>query len=122
MSTVVTPKAVARVALPILRELRQRDADWEEAAAEWARQGYRPHYCKHGTNLWVEWDAMCPGCEDSSTIYEEAVAIAGVRVRETAARMDLVNDFLLAATKGHHALPGQPVADLMTWVMEPVER
>jgi hypothetical protein len=122
MTEKVTPRAVAELALPILADLKKRDAQWEEDAAEWARQGYRPHYCKHGTNLWVEYDAMCHRCEESVTVYQEAVSIAGVRVRETLDRSEVVTAFLLAANAKHLRLPGQPVADLWAWVMEPVNR
>lgn len=60
-------------ALPFVAKVRQRDADWNEAAQEWSRQGYRPHYCKHGVNMWVDYDCACWQCEESLTVHEEAL-------------------------------------------------
>lgn len=31
------------------------------------RMGYAPHYCIHGTNLWVDYDNICMGCEEGLT-------------------------------------------------------
>lgn len=28
------------------------------------QEGHRPHYCEHGTNLWVDYDNICGPCED----------------------------------------------------------
>jgi hypothetical protein len=70
------PGEVARRALPILKSLRERDREYQEACeADW-RRGFRPHYCPHGMNLWVDWDPICGPCEESLTLLEEAVAIA----------------------------------------------
>lgn len=64
---------IAKRALPILRDLKAGQDRWEEHAAEAARQGYRPHYCPHGTNWWVDYDPMCYWCEMGITIYERAI-------------------------------------------------
>ena len=33
-------------------------------AKDMAEQGYRMPTCFHGTSQWVDYDVMCPGCED----------------------------------------------------------
>lgn len=39
-------------------------AEWKVDAAEARAEGFRPHYCVHGTNLWTDYDPMCYGCEE----------------------------------------------------------
>lgn len=45
-------------------------------------RGYRPHYCEHGTNQWVDYDNICGPCEDGYTLsnlahrWETAVYMA----------------------------------------------
>ena len=36
-----------------------------EAREEHRQRGHRHPYCFHGTYQWVDYDVMCPGCEDS---------------------------------------------------------
>ena len=35
-------------------------------AEDMAEQGYRMPTCFHGTSQWVDYDVMCPGCEDGA--------------------------------------------------------
>lgn len=46
--------------------LLQVQADWRAEAREDARQGFRPHYCIHGMNMWTDYDPICGGCEDGT--------------------------------------------------------
>jgi hypothetical protein len=43
-------------------------------------QGYRPHYCEHGANMWTDYDNICGACEDGFSmrdgITRRAYAIA----------------------------------------------
>lgn len=32
--------------------------------------GYRPHYCEHGANLWVDYDVICGPCEDGVSLRD----------------------------------------------------
>lgn len=64
-------------ALPYVKLVRERREAYEQDCIEWAKQGYRPHYCYHGTNMWVDWDCACGWCEDGmDTVHEEALRIA----------------------------------------------
>jgi len=77
------PLTVAQTLYPYFKAARKgiaaRDAAWEEDARAAARQGFRPHYCKHGTDLWVDYDPICGWCEEELTPLQEAVAVAWAR-------------------------------------------
>lgn len=80
MTTLIGPKTLAQTLYPYYVKARKRIADRDEAyeleaRAAW-KEGLRPHYCKHGTNLWVDYDPICGGCESEYTPLEEAVGIA----------------------------------------------
>lgn len=69
MSTLTTLEA--STALTIFRARRDAIVRMFEDAEESARQdranGYRAHYCVHGTNQWTDYDNICGGCEDGLT-------------------------------------------------------
>lgn len=56
----MTEKALA---MQEVKRLRKLVADYEEECRQAWKDGYNPHYCIHGTNLWVDWDCACWKCE-----------------------------------------------------------
>jgi len=62
------------------------------------RNGYRPHYCEHGTNMWTDYDNICGPCEDglsmSDGIFRMGYAIAEAknRLAKAMAIMDFIAD------------------------------
>lgn len=52
----------ARIAASILAAQKE----YLREAEEMAEQGYRMSTCFHGTSQWVDYDVMCPGCEDGA--------------------------------------------------------
>ena len=108
----ISAKTVAEVALPILRDLKERERRYYEDVAEWHKQGYRAHYCPHGMNLWVDYDAICPGCEDGITVYEEALDRAHGIIRRTLRRMEDTASFLI---EQGNDLPNDLAVALMEW-------
>lgn len=68
--------------------------EYRESCEKWAREGYRPHYCEHGTNQWTDWDNICGPCEDGLTMAD------GVQRREAA----------LDSAKRRHAEFGELIA------------
>ena len=60
-------------------EVAQRNAEYDADCAQWAEEGLAPHYCIHGTNLWVDYDNICGGCEDPLTDEQIAQQIADTR-------------------------------------------
>ena len=68
------------IARAILAEQQQYLATQEEMRAE----GYRMPTCFHGTNQWVDYDVMCPGCEDGAVNEYSTVAEVLVEARDRA--------------------------------------
>lgn len=62
MNTLESKTKLAAVRL--VQSARRDRASYDEDCAEWAREGYRPHYCPHGMSLWVDYDVICGPCED----------------------------------------------------------
>ena len=58
------------------RELLARQEEYQRECEYWYSQGYRPHYCIHGVNMWVDWDCVCGYCEESLQPLEEALILA----------------------------------------------
>lgn len=63
-----TSKAVLILAKNISARLEADYLEYLEACESWRKDGYRPHYCEHGTNLWTDYDNICGGCEDGMTM------------------------------------------------------
>lgn len=84
-----TNTMAVRLALRHLRRIKARRAAYEEECREWARQGYRPHYCIHGTNQWTDYDNICGPCEESLTDYELALQLGHADYREFRRRLEV---------------------------------
>lgn len=52
------------IALSEVKRFRKMFELHEEDRQDYAKQGYRNHYCVHGTNLWTDYDNICGPCED----------------------------------------------------------
>ena len=42
----------------------ERWAEHAAAAAEYAREGFIPRYCRHGAYNWSDFDVSCYACEE----------------------------------------------------------
>lgn len=74
---------------------------WEAEAAEDRANGHRPHYCIHGTNMWVDYDCACHGCEEGLTAWDMAERTAWDRH----ARYLRVVDMFYDLTRAHEKTP-----------------
>lgn len=74
---------------------------YEEDCAQDRANGHRPHYCIHGTNQWTDYDNICPGCEDSVTVWDMAERTAWARH----ARYLHVLDQFSTLTRSHEREP-----------------
>lgn len=92
----------------------QMQAEWEEECAEYARQGYRPHYCIHGTNQWTDYDNICGGCEDGVTLRQIACERAWGIVKNTRDRMAFARE----ATRLGAPVDVNGPDGLWAWAME----
>lgn len=63
---------------------------YESDCASYSAQGYRAHYCIHGTDLWTDYDNICGGCEAGVTMLNMAVHSAYGLVMEGRRRIELV--------------------------------
>lgn len=64
-------------AAEIRNRLTAQQAEYRTACAEAAAEGFAPHYCIHGTNLWTDYDPICGACEAGEfTEYTSPAEIA----------------------------------------------
>lgn len=93
MTDAAVKRATLKLALQLLARLRKADAEYDEHVQFNARRGYRPNHCPHGYNLWVDYDVICPGCEDPNppTNYKIALNAARATLREVVRRRHLTD-------------------------------
>lgn len=97
--TIATTDRTEEIATRLFAQQRE----YHEAQRDAAEDGLRPHYCIHGTNLWTDYDNICPGCEDGEftqystpgevrayarTISENEAARAAHQAEEVTAAID----------------------------------
>lgn len=80
-----TDARVLRLAMQLARQYAaQYDAYLRDCESD-RQRGYRPHHCEHGTNLWVDYDNICGGCEDGNTMadgmHRRTVALGEAKAR-----------------------------------------
>lgn len=46
--------------------------DYLAECEEERRMGYRPSHCRHGANLWVDYDCACGLCEDEGNYWHDS--------------------------------------------------
>jgi len=127
----------AKVALRILKKLKQREAEYWEARRYWYESGDgRPsdwrvdpetgrHWnaggrgwtypeCIHGTSRWTDYDNICGGCEDGYSIYQLAIWEAKEKVAQFKERAEWVGAMpsSFKHTEMYH--------DVLDWVFETV--
>jgi hypothetical protein len=60
-------KEITKEIYPIYKDARawlvERREKFIQDCEYYAKQGYRPHYCLHGVNMWVDYDCACAECE-----------------------------------------------------------
>ena len=118
-------RKLIRLAHARLKQLKKRDARYDEECREYARQGFRPHYCRHGRNLWVDYDVICGACEDGLSNYQLALIYAHDVMHAYKARDDARAAMFGALLTRNRGLTPGAHASLATvvndWVREPIE-
>ena len=115
--------ALAKRLLPgIARQQARQREEWERDAAQSYREGYRPHFCIHGTNLWTDYDNICWGCEEYGYTgqpqrHAVALEVATAAVRALEERSAVSGAFYAAG--GRHASMALQDA-MLTWAYEPI--
>lgn len=119
-STKKISRPVLELALVIFKSYAAQWAAYEADAAEYAKQGYRPSHCFHGTSLWTDYDPMCGPCEDGYGYFDpnayRRLAIDEA-VRAYAAQNERVDMLVKLMRMG---APVQ-IAELGAWATEPVQ-
>lgn len=64
MSTKVTVTEDARKTAR--EQLIKNSEEYLREVEEAHEEGFAPHYCFHGTNLWTDYDPICGYCEDGA--------------------------------------------------------
>jgi len=119
-----------RLAAAIVRRERAAYAAYRESCdADW-RQGYRPHYCRHGMNLWTDYDPICGACEDGRGYWDylaecrDALDTVARARTEMERRMDEVVRPLFRELAEDKKLMHTPVWDagwtICDWAMKPI--
>lgn len=116
--------AAARVRVVKKWQARAR-ADWNRMAEVAAEEGFRPPECIHGTNLWVDYDPICPGCEEYGfnglpNPYVQALADTRSAMRQVRERTALAVP-ILRLVLGYGGSAEVLRNALMDWCAEPME-
>ena len=113
-------KLMLLTAVAYMRALNERRHMYEEECERDARNGYRAHYCIHGTNQWTDYDNICGPCEDGYTDRELALMEAHAAVSDYMRRLRMYQDFTdIARANGVDA---RSLAEhLATWLEAPLE-
>lgn len=61
-------KSTLVLAHKIESKLAERYQEHLDEIEFWHAQGKRARTCEHGTNQWTDWDNICGGCEEGSTM------------------------------------------------------
>lgn len=115
-------RGIPSLALAILAFMKKAEADYAEECAEYARQGYIPHYCPHGTDLWVDWDPICQSCEDGGpegSLYERALDKAREVQGEVLERAAVYSLFIDQAAMDRSEEADRLRSDYARWVTKP---
>lgn len=113
-------KDVLKLALIILNRHRQTFIDYEEEAAQYAKEGFRPHYCVHGVNMWVDYDCACYACEEYGSYYDYET-YARFSLDEAKAAYDKQMERIDMLVKLHGMGAPIQIAELGKWATEPVQ-
>ena len=118
-----TDRVVLAVALQVKKRMDKRRREYEEECERSWRQGYRPHYCVHGTNMWTDYDNICGPCEVALGPYEEALMVAHRAVNESNRRRRVMKAFTDALAAENYS--GTKIAEMLqpvvAWVLRPIE-
>ena len=109
---------ILRRALAYKLKIDARARRYEDECEYWARQGCRPHYCIHGTNLWTDYDNICGPCEDGIDPRVMALDLAWADHREMVKRAEVTIPFIAANPPIRH----DDHAAIWAWVNEPMAR
>ncbi len=129
MTVTTTTELREKVLAGVKKSIAEERAAYERECKEYAEQGFRAHYCRHGVNLWVDYDPICGYCEESLTEAEEAAYRTDALLDERKRRGDqgvrlavVVSEILNRSVSDPlEAALRTAVTEVMDWVNEPLK-
>lgn len=117
-----TDKATLKLAAKIMKRIRRSWEMYENECEDWAKQGYRPHYCFHGTDQWTDYDNICGWCEEYGNHWEYSLALRQALDEATAAREAKQKRVDLLISCQIQKMPVEDWGKLMVWAHEPLAK
>lgn len=117
MTTITRDHKVAVLTRRIKACLDKRVASYTAECEDDAANGYRPHYCYHGTNLWTDYDPICGWCESEGSngipYYWETDRCAEYEANKALEDYENLTERILSCTASLHALRGNIRLDVI---------
>jgi hypothetical protein len=110
---------VARLAMKLSAAYSARYDEYLADCESDRANGYRAHYCEHGTDQWTDYDNICGGCEEgysfSDGVYRRTVALteAKKRMRSLAAMQETMRSMRQWSVEFDHARFTEMMIDLI---------
>ena len=117
-----TDTFVLKLAVKIFAHYGKQWEAYESDCESYAKDGYRPAHCFHGTALWVDYDVMCGACEEGygwfdPMLYRQlALAEAKGAYKSFDERLDI---YTKVSSMG---APGIDYGQLIAWVAQPLRK
>ena len=108
-----------QMALHILKRRRKDWAEYLEECEQAWKDGYRPHYCFHGTNQWTDYDNICGYCEETGNRFDYLFELSQcLREANRLTKLQTERVNLLIQLRTAHA----PIDfdEFIKWVREPL--
>lgn len=114
----LTPRE-QKLAVALLGRSRRQYAEYLAECEEDRRNGYRPHYCRHGVSMWVDYDCACGMCEDEGNYWDYLTEMNHARNTVYAAKRTMGErvDALVRIS-----VLGGDISPLTEWASEPMNR
>lgn len=100
-----TNRYLIKLALILSRKYETQYAEHLEECEMDRKRGHRPHYCEHGTNLHVDYDPMCGGCEEGYSM-SDGLQRRTQALYEARQRMDRATRIGILAIQLQQEMPG----------------
>lgn len=85
---------VYQLAAKLAAEYYQEYLEYLAACKLYIQEGFTPHYCEHGVNMWTDYDPICGSCEQGLTMGDGVMrrSLALKRARDCYARAEVLID------------------------------
>lgn len=103
----------------VRKQLAADEEDYQEQCEYDRSQGHAPHHCRHGVNLWFDYDIPCGACEGGYdlTPAEYALSLARIAIRESEEASKSLQDAIQFLFKNQHAAKA---IELLEMIWEPI--